>query len=109
MSSPSVFSVEFSAHRTDTAYPRADDFKVPIEGDQIRTVSRRDPSKLGLEAQKCRGRPRSHDEGIDKGDFEQRNSVAHRLDYGEVSAGDTRSTAKFDRLRLEQAGQSRIE
>src|SRR6059058_2077818 len=82
----SVRSLARLVHRTDTAYPCADNFKVRIEGDKVRAVSGRDPSKLGLKAQKCGGGPRGHDEGVDKGDSEQRTSVAHRLDHGEVSA-----------------------
>src|SRR6266508_1746684 len=48
----SVRSLARLVHRTDTAYPCADDFKVRIEGDKVRAVSGRDPSKLGLKAQK---------------------------------------------------------
>src|SRR3982750_3957054 len=73
------------AHRTNTPYPCADDFEVRIEGDKVRAISRRDPSKFGIKAQKCCGCPRDHDQDVGEGDFEERNGVAHRLDHSEGS------------------------
>src|SRR5690348_7753665 len=68
----SVRSLADLARWTDAIYPCADDFKFRIERHEVRPVSGRNPSKLALEAQKSRGSPRGHDEGIDKGNFEQR-------------------------------------
>ena len=47
------------AHRTKKiTYPCADDFEFRIEGDKVRAISRRDPSKFGIKVQKCCGCPR---------------------------------------------------
>src|SRR6185312_16756183 len=63
----SVRSLVRGVHRTDTIDPCADNIKVRMEGNKVRPVSGRNPSKLGFKAQKCRWRPGGHDESVDQG------------------------------------------